>query len=58
MNNIEPKPLTYNDLPSFFKQKLWNNKSLTFTMSRDKVGDNYVEIKFIKNEANNTKSPK
>ena len=58
MNNIESKPLKYNDLPSFFKQKLWNNQSLTFTISRDKVIDNHVEIKFIKNEKNNTKSPK
>ena len=58
MNNIESKPLTYNDLPSFFKQKLWNNKSLTFTISRDNVLDNHVEIKFIKNERDNTKSPK
>jgi len=58
MNNIEPKPLQYKDLPSFFKQKLWNNKSLNFTISRDKVDDNHVEIKFIPNEKNNTKSPK
>jgi len=58
MNNIEPKPLQYKDLPSFFKQKLWNNKSLTFTISRDKIEDNHVEIKFIKNERNNIKSPK
>ena len=58
MNNIEPKPLKYDDLPSFFKQKLWNNKSLTFTISRDKVDDPYVEIKLINDERNNTKSPK
>ena len=58
MNNLEPKPLQYKDLPSFFKQKLWNNKSLTFTISRDKVDNNHVEIKFIKNERNNIKSPK
>jgi hypothetical protein len=58
MNNIEPKPLKYNDLPSFFKQKLWNNKSLTFTISRDKVIDNHVEIKLINDERNNIKSPK
>jgi len=58
MNNIEPKPLKYNDLPSFFKQKLWNNKSLTFTISRDKLDSNYIEIKLIKDERNNIKSPK
>jgi hypothetical protein len=58
MNNIEPKPLQYKDLPSFFKQKLWNNKSLTFTISRDKVYDTHVEIKLINNERNNIKSPK
>lgn len=58
MNNIEPKSLRYKDLPSFFKQKLWNNKSLTFTISRDKVDDNHVEIKLINNERNNTKSSK
>lgn len=58
MNNIEPKPLQYKDLPSFFKQKLWNNKSLTFTISRDKLDDNYIEIKLINNERNNTESSK
>lgn len=58
MNNLEPKPLQYKDLPSFFKQKLWNNKSLTFTISRDKVDDSHVEIKLINNERNNIKSPK
>ena len=58
MNNMKSKPIKYNDLPSFFKQKLWNNKSLTFTMSRDKLDDNYIEIKLINNERNNIKSPK
>lgn len=58
MNNIKSKPLQYKDLPSFFKQKLWNNKTLTFTISRDKVDDPYVQIKFLPNERNNTKSPK
>ena len=58
MNNIESKPLQYKDLPSFFKQKLWNNKSLTFTISRDKVDDSHVEIKLINDERNNIKSPK
>ena len=57
MSKIPTKPLTYNELPSFFKQKLWNNKSLTFTISRDKIEDNYVEIKFTQNEKNNIKSP-
>jgi len=56
MNNIESKPLQYKDLPSFFKQKLWNNKTLTFTISRDKVGDEHVEITLIKNERNYIKS--
>ena len=58
MNNIEPKPLQYKDLPSFFKQRLWNNKSLTFTISRDKFDDPYVQIKLINNERNNIKSSK
>ena len=58
MNNIESKPIKYNDLPSFFKQKLWNNKSLTFKISRDKVGDQHIEIKLINDERNNIKSPK
>lgn len=58
MNNLEPKLLQYKDFPSFFKQKLWNNKSLTFTISRDKLDDNHVEIKLINDERNNIKSPK
>lgn len=58
MNKVEPQQLKYNDLPSFFKQKLWNNKTLTFTISRDKIDDDHVEIKFTQNEKNNTKSPK
>ncbi len=58
MNKSQPKQIKYNELPNFFKQKLWNNKSLTFIISRDKVEDPYVEIEFIKNERNNTKSPK
>ena len=58
MNKLEPKPLQYKDLPRFFKQKLWNNKFLTFTISRDKVDDNHVEIKLINDERNNIKSPK
>lgn len=57
MNKLESKPIKYNDLPTFFKQKLWNNKSLTFTISRDKVDDTHVEIKFTQNEKNNIKSP-
>ena len=58
MSKLESKPINYNDLPSFFKQKLWNNKSLTFTISRDKLDSNYIEIKLIKDERNNIKSPK
>jgi hypothetical protein len=49
--------MTYNDLPSFFKQKLWNNKSLTFTITRDSTEDNQIEVTLIKNERNNTTSP-
>ena len=58
MNNLETTTLQYKDLSSFFVLKLWNNKSLTFTISRDKVDDSYIEIKLIKDERNNTKSPK
>lgn len=58
MSKLESKPINYNDLPSFFKQKLWNNKSLTFQISRDNVFDNFVTIKLINDERNNTKSPK
>ena len=50
--------MTYNDLPSFMKQKLWNNKSLTFQITRDRVIEPYIEVKIINNETNNTKSPK
>jgi hypothetical protein len=57
MNNTQSKPMTYNDLPSFFKQKLWNNKSLTFTITRDSTEDNQIEVTLIKNERNNTTSP-
>ena len=58
MNDTQSKRITYNDLPIFMKQKLWNNKSLTFQISRDKVDEPYIEIKIINNETNNTKSPK
>jgi hypothetical protein len=58
MNDTQTKRMTYNDLPSFMKQKLWNNKSLTFQISRDKVYEPYIEIKIINNETNNTKSAK
>jgi hypothetical protein len=58
MNDIQTKRMTYNDLPSFMKQKLWNNKSLTFQITRDRVHEPYIEIKIINNETNNTKSAK
>ena len=58
MNDTQTKRMTYNDLPSFMKQKLWNNKSLTFQIARDKVDEPYIEIKIINNETNNTKSAK
>jgi hypothetical protein len=58
MNDTQTKRMTYNDLPSFMKQKLWNNKGLTFQISRDKVDEPYIEIKIINNETNNTKSAK
>ena len=58
MNNSETTTLQYKDLSSFFVRKLWNDKSLTFTISRGKVDEPYIEIKIINNETNNTKSPK
>lgn len=58
MNNSETTTLQYKDLSSFFMRKLWNNKSLTFTISRGKVDEPYIEIKIINNETNNTKSAK
>ena len=58
MNNTQTKRMTYNDLPSFMKQKLWNNKCLTFQITRDIVDEPYIEIKIINNETNNTKSAK
>jgi len=58
MNKAQTKRMTYNDLPSFMKQKLWNNKSLTFQITRDRVIEPYIEVKIINNETNNTKSPK
>jgi hypothetical protein len=58
MSNTQTKRMTYNDLPSFMKQKLWNNKSLTFQITRDRVIEPYIEVKIINNETNNTKSPK
>ena len=58
MNDTQTKRMTYNDLPSFMKQKLWNNKSLTFQIARDKVDEPYIEVKIINNETNNTKSAK
>lgn len=58
MNNSETTTLQYKDLSSFFVRKLWNDKSLTFTISRGKVDEPYIEIKIINNETNNTKSAK
>jgi len=58
MNDTQTKRMTYNDLPSFMKQKLWNNKGLTFQITRDRVDEPYIEVKIINNETNNIKSPK
>ena len=58
MNNIDHKPMTFNDLPSFVKQRLWNNKSITLEIIKKNLSDQNIEIKVIKNETNNTKSPK
>ena len=58
MNNTQTKQMTYNDLPSFIKQRLWNNKSLTIQIDRVNVIDSKIEVKIINNETNNIKSPK
>ena len=58
MNKVESTPLQYKDLPSFAKQRLWNNKSLTIQITRDRVDEPYIEVKIINNETNNTKSAK
>ena len=58
MNDTQTKRMTYNDLPSFMKQKLWNNKGLTFQITRDRVDEPYIEVKIIKDERNNIESPK
>jgi len=58
MNKVKSKPLQYKDLPSFIKQRLWNNKSLTIQIDRIKLDEPYIEVKIINNETNNTKSPK
>ena len=50
--------MTYNDLPSFIKQRLWNNKSVTLQIDRTQLDQQYIEVKIIQNETNNTKSPK
>jgi hypothetical protein len=58
MNKVESKPLQYKDLPSFIKQRLWNNKSLTIQVTRDRLDEPYIEVKIIKDERNNIESPK
>jgi hypothetical protein len=50
--------MTYNDLPSFIKQRLWNNKSITLQIDRTQLDQQCIEVKIIRNETNNTKSPK
>ena len=57
MNNSETT-MTYDDLPSFIKQRLWNNKSLTIQIDRVNVIGSKIEVKIINNETNNTKSAK
>jgi len=58
MNKTQTRPMTYNDLPSFIKQRLWNNKSVTLQIDRTQLDQQYIEVKIIQNETNNTKSPK
>lgn len=55
MNNLEYPPMTYNELASFIKQRLWNNKTITLEITRDSVEDHIIKLKLIKNERNNTK---
>ena len=50
--------MTFNDLPSFVKQRLWNNKSITLEIIKNNLLDQNIEIKVIKNETNNIKSSK
>lgn len=55
MNNLDYPPMSYKELSSFIKQRLWNNKKITLEISRDSVEDHVVKIKLIKNERNNIK---
>lgn len=58
MNNTQTRSMTCNDLPSFIRQIFWNNKSVTLQIDRTPLDQQYIEVKIIQNETNNTKSPK
>ena len=58
MNNTQTRSMTCNDLSSFIRQILWNNKSVTLQIDRTPLDQQYIEVKIIQNETNNTKSSK
>jgi len=53
MNNSET--MTYDQLVSFLKRKLFNRSSINLTISREINQEPYIKVKI--NETNNTKSP-
>ena len=55
MSKLEYPPMSYNELASFIKQRLWNNKSIVLEISREVVDDHILNVKIIKNERDNTK---
>ena len=54
MSSIEYPPMSYNELASFIKQRLWNNKSIVLEITRE-VDEQTLNVKIIKNERDNIK---
>jgi hypothetical protein len=55
MSKQQSNLIHYNELPSFLKQRLWNNKSITLQITRDQIDNPLLDIKIIKNERDNIK---
>ena len=55
MSSIEYPPMSYNELASFIKQRLWNNKSIVLEITREIVDEQTLNVKIIKNERDNIK---
>jgi hypothetical protein len=55
MSSIEYPPMSYNELASFIKQRLWNNKSIVLEITREVVDEQTLNVKIIKNERDNIK---